>query len=72
MPLTMANVGTKLKIIDICGGKRAIERLMAMGISPGIKINLLKNDGGPLLIKVGESRIALGFRLANKIMVEEI
>ncbi|WP_156919575.1 FeoA domain-containing protein [Lebetimonas sp. JS138] len=27
---------------------------------------------GPLLIKAGESRIALGFGLANKIIVEEI
>ncbi|WP_024787725.1 MULTISPECIES: FeoA family protein [unclassified Lebetimonas] len=72
MPLSMANVGSRLKIIDICGRKKAMERLLAMGISTGIEITLLKNDGGPLLIKAGESRIALGFGLANKIIVEEI
>ncbi|BCD68702.1 FeoA domain-containing protein [Nitratiruptor sp. YY09-18] len=71
MPLTMASVGRKLKIVDIRGGRKAIDRLLAMGISPGIEIKLLKNDGGPLLVKLGESRIALGFGLADKIIVEE-
>ncbi|WP_035003162.1 FeoA family protein [Lebetimonas sp. JH292] len=61
MPLSMANVGSRLKIIRHLRKEKTMERLLAMGISTGIEITLLKNDGGPLLIKAGESRIALGF-----------
>lgn len=45
-------------------------RLESMGLRNGKKIEMLTNQGvGPLLLKVDESRIALGRGLAAKVMV---
>ena len=44
-----------------------------MGLRIGKVIEVLSNEGrGPLLLKVGESRIALGRGMAMKIMVRRI
>jgi ferrous iron transport protein A len=41
-----------------------------MGIRPGKEVEMLNNKGGgALLVKVGDSRIAVGRGMAMKIMV---
>lgn len=56
-----------------CGGKGragAAGRVEEMGIRPGKVVEMLSNEGrGALLVKVDESRIAVGRGLAMKIMV---
>jgi len=43
---------------------------MDMGLRPGKQVEMLTNSGGgPLLLKVDESRIALGRGMAMKIYV---
>ena len=70
LPLCFRKKGTKVRVGEIKGGHRAIERLNGMGIYLGVEVTLLKPPPGPVLVKVGNSRIALGFGLANKIFVE--
>lgn len=68
-----ANSGRKWRIRAISGG-RPFQRLMAgMGIRIGNTIRLLRGGNGhsgPVLIAVGESRMALGRGMAEKILVE--
>jgi len=57
---------------DIHGGSGAAERIQNMGIRIGKKI---KKEGpdfgrGPQTIMVGHFRVAIGFGMASKIMVE--
>jgi ferrous iron transport protein A len=56
-----------------CGGKGragAAGRVEEMGIRPGKVVEMLSNEGrGALLVKVDESRIAVGRGVAMKIMV---
>ncbi len=56
-----------------CRGKERkgfAHRLEDMGIRPGKEVEMLRNGGGgPLLVKVDASRIALGRGMAMKIMV---
>ncbi|GAB6071871.1 FeoA family protein [Venenivibrio stagnispumantis] len=72
VPLAFARKGGKLKVKTIRGGREVSERLIAMGIVPGTEITLLKKNGhGPVLVKVGESLVGIGFGMAKKIEVEE-
>ncbi len=68
-PLAMAPVGQDLALDRIQGGEAVVHRLTALGLTPGVKIRIVQNGGGPLVLCVRESRIALGRRMALRIMV---
>ena len=70
VPLTMMNRGEKGQLKRIIGGKGKANRLAAMGIHEGEFIEILQNKrGAPIMIKSGESRIAIGRGLATQIHV---
>jgi ferrous iron transport protein A len=71
VPLTMLPVGKNAVIVDVVGGEGIRRRLAEMGLIRGATIRVIKNDIGPLIIALGESRMVLGFGMAQKIMVEE-
>ena len=55
------------------GGNGATARIEDMGIRPGKIIEMLSNEGGrALLVKVDETRIAVGRSVAMKIMVRRV
>ncbi len=70
VPMTMMNCGEKGRLKRIIGGETKKNRLAAMGIHVGEFIEILQNKRGtPLMIKSGESRIAIGRSLATQIHV---
>lgn len=76
-PLALLGEGEKAEIVTLrehlAGGTKCpdcVEHLMDMGLRPGRQIEMLTNSGsGPLLLKIDESRIALGRGMAMKIYV---
>ena len=53
--------------------RRVIRRLCALGLTPGTIVKVIREqDGGPILIQVRDSKLALGRGLAHKILVEEV
>lgn len=78
LPLALLRAGDRAEIVGIpshgchadkCGAGVRIEE---MGMRPGKTVEVLNNESsGPLLLKVDESRIALGRGLAMKIMVKK-
>ena len=68
-PLTKAPLGKPVRLVSIDGGKKLNHRLVEMGLTPGVKIRILQNSGGPLLLAISDSRIALGRGMAQKINV---
>lgn len=61
--------GQKVEVKGIAGGRRARNRLMELGIIEGTAIGVFSNEGGPLIISVGNSRFAIGRGIAQKIIV---
>ena len=60
-------VGT---VVEIRAGRGLTRRLLAMGLAPGMRIRVLKSSGpGPIMIEVGQTRIALGKGVAMKVIV---
>jgi ferrous iron transport protein A len=64
--------GQKGTIVDILGGHGLRRRLEAMGVRPGKTITKLGGQAfrGPVTLRVGHTRIAIGFGMSNKIIVD--
>jgi Fe2+ transport system protein FeoA len=54
--------------IDRC----LLHRLSELGMTPGVELRVVHDAGGPMLLSVRGSRVALGRDLAEKIWVEII
>ena len=70
MPLAMVSPGKEVTLIDIMGGRGIRSKLYSMGLIPGVKLTVLGTGGGPIMIAVDDTRLALGLGMAKKIIVE--
>ena len=81
MPLGLLSAGESGEVIEIRTAKLASTaagenarcewRVEEMGIRVGRTVEMLNNSGSPVLLKVGESRVAVDRSLAMKIMIKE-
>jgi Fe2+ transport system protein FeoA len=69
IPLSDVDEGRRVTVRAVYGGHRLVARLAAMGLMPGAGIVVLRNAGGPFLLAVKGSRIAVGRGMAHKILV---
>jgi Fe2+ transport system protein FeoA len=72
--LTQLKNGKSARVIKVQGDHQFIDRLEAMGILPDTTIvkksaSLMK---GPIVIEKGEMQLAIGYEMAQKIMVKPI
>lgn len=51
--------------VDQC----VLHRLRELGLTPGVELAVIQDSGGPLLVSVRGSRVALGRDLANNLYV---
>lgn len=68
--LAKAQVGDRLWIAGY-ETKAGINRLLGMGLAPGIGIEVLQNLAGNLVISLGESRIGIDEGMAKRILVSD-
>ncbi|TEB16726.1 FeoA domain protein [Pelotomaculum sp. FP] len=72
LPLGFLQVGRDAVVRELGSGRNLAQRLSEMGIVRGTRLSIIKNDmGGPLIISVGDGRLAIGRGMALKILVEE-
>ncbi|RLE64664.1 MAG: ferrous iron transport protein A [Thermoprotei archaeon] len=64
--------GRKARIIGLDAGPGLATRLMQMGLTPGIEVEVVSGNRGPILVKVRGVMIALSRGMARKIFVEII
>jgi len=64
--------GQNGEVVQIQGGYRLVSRLSALGIRPGRRITKVSSMlmQGPVTIQSGNTQLAIGFGMANKIVVE--
>lgn len=70
--LTDLPPGQQGVVASIRGGQGVTRRLDSMGIRPGVAVVKVTGQlfGGPVVVQVGNARIAVGFGMAKKIVVE--
>ena len=69
-PLSSLGVGQACRLMDVGAGRRLRRRLAELGLTPGVQMTVLQNTGGPVLICVRNSRLALGRQMAHKLDVQ--
>jgi ferrous iron transport protein A len=59
-------------VVGVMGGHGLIRRLDALGIRPGRKVTKLSSTlfSGPVILRVDNTQVAVGFGMARKIIVE--
>ncbi len=71
-PLGMVNPGKEVTLAAIHGGRGLRARLTDMGLSEGVKLKVLHSHRfGPCIVLVGNTRLVLGYGMAQKILVRE-
>jgi ferrous iron transport protein A len=75
LPVTLDRMkkGARGRVVDVLGGRRAVLKLSAQGIVPGMVVEKTGElRGGPVLLKVGGAQFALGRGLAKRVLVEVV
>lgn len=67
--LAMIPEGREVTVVNIAGGRGAVQKLMSMGIVPGKKLKVLGRCGCAMLVAVNESKFVIGKGLAMKVIV---
>ncbi len=68
-PLAMAQEGEKVKVFLLRSGKNLERRLISLGLNVGSELIVSQRHGGNVVVIRGETRLALGTGMAQKIMV---
>jgi Fe2+ transport system protein FeoA len=65
--------GDRVRIVKIDAGHGATLNLMNLGLDVGHVVELLQGSSlhGPLLVAHGDTEVAIGYRLAERILVEK-
>ncbi len=71
--LTQLKSNEKAKVTAINGGFGFIRRVETLGIREGAEIKKISSQlmRGPITIQIGNSQVALGFGMAQKIIVRK-
>lgn len=70
--LNFMKTGESGTVIKIDGGYHMVERLAALGIRPGkrvIKVSSMFMKG-PVTIQIDEAQVAIGYRMAGRIVIK--
>lgn len=64
--------GQKGNVVNIVKGSNAERRLFEIGIVPGTEIEVISRHPfhGPVILQIGNSRIALGRGIADSVRIE--
>jgi len=71
--LTQMKEGERGRVVDIQGGWGLLRKLEALGIRLGTEIVKVSSQlmRGPIIIRVGNTQVAISFGMARRIIVEQ-
>ena len=67
--LADSKLNSIVQVEKITAGQKARRFLADLGVLEGVKLRIIKNDVGPILIEVKATRVAIGRGIAQKIEV---
>ena len=73
LPLSLALPSKEVILVALHGGRGLRARLTDMGLNEGMKLKVLHSHRfGPCIVLVGNTRLVLGYGMAQKILVKEV
>lgn len=71
-PLALLAPGEEATVVEIRGGCGLQSRLTALGIAPGKRVRIVSSSRvGPVVVAVGDTRLAIGRGQLHAVMVED-
>ncbi|HID32844.1 MAG TPA: ferrous iron transport protein A [bacterium (Candidatus Stahlbacteria)] len=72
--LSDLKAGEDAVVASIKGGRGMIRKLESLGIRPGGRLKKISSQlmGGPVVVQVGNTQVAIGFGMARRILVKKI
>lgn len=70
--LALAGIGARVRLVSLTGSPTIAHRLTELGLTPGVELEILQQNGGNFLLAVGDTRLAIGCGLAHTVLVEPI
>ncbi len=67
--LTSVEAGETTFVLGISADEKVRIRLESMGIIPGTEVDVLTNNGGPIMLSIGEGRIVVERDVAENVIV---
>ena len=70
--LTQIKKGESVNVVEINGGQKFRDKIDAMGLRVGSRIIKISAQvlSGPITIKIGNTKLAIGHGMAKKILVD--
>jgi ferrous iron transport protein A len=72
IPLSELSLGSAARIAEIRGGRQLARRLLGLGLRLGSEVLVLHHRGSGLVVSHGDTRIALGGGIVDKLWVEPL
>ncbi|MCB0188187.1 MAG: ferrous iron transport protein A [Caldilineaceae bacterium] len=70
LSLDQLPLGQLAEVVHIGAEKATRRRLLDLGVLPGVDLRVLQAAGGPLLVAVRDSRLAIGRTIAQNVIVK--
>lgn len=71
-PLSDLPQGSRGRVCAIHGGRQLAHRLRGLGLRVGSEVEMLHRRGQGVVISIGETRVALGAGVAEKLLIEPL
>ncbi|HEC79477.1 MAG TPA: ferrous iron transport protein A [candidate division WOR-3 bacterium] len=70
--LTQMKSGDTATVKSIKGGFGMVRKLETLGIRPGVRIKKVSAQfmKGPVIVRTGNTQVAIGFGMAHRVLVE--
>ena len=68
-PLAIASLNERLTILQLKGSDTNKQRLIGMGLHPGVELQIISHQAGAIVLAIADCRIGLSAGLAQKIIV---
>jgi ferrous iron transport protein A len=69
-PLSEITKGSQVTLNKVAVGRELTSRLTSLGLTPGVVVQVLQNQGrGPIIVNVRGTHVALGRGEAEKLLV---
>jgi len=72
VPLSALSLGSSARIAEIRGGRQLARRLLGLGLRVGSEVLILHHRGSGLVVSHGDTRVALGGGIVDKLWVEPL
>jgi len=72
IPLSELPLGKAARVVEIRGGRQLARRLLGLGLRVGSEILVLHHRGSGLVVSHGDTRVALGGGVVEKLWVEPL